>query len=41
MPMHEYDICELAQHIQDQIEAWLDREPLDPPGFEAGFAENH
>lgn len=37
---------ELAAHIQKTIEDWIayerdNYEPPDPPGFEAGFAENH
>ena len=37
---------ELAQLIQSIIEAFIgyeqdNYEPPDPPGFEAGFAENH
>ena len=36
----------LAREIQEAIEAWImdardNYEPRDPPGFEAGFAENH
>lgn len=37
---------ELAQYIQNAIESFIEvendnYEPPDPPGFEAGFAENH
>jgi hypothetical protein len=37
---------ELAQHIQRCIEGFIavkrdNYEPPDPPGFEAGFADNH
>lgn len=41
------DQCkELAAEIQQTIEDWIadyqrNYEPPDPPGFEAGFAENH
>lgn len=39
-------IKELAAEIQGAIENYIQRarddyEPPDPPGFEAGFAENH
>ena len=38
--------AELAAAIQYVIETWIscelsNYEPPDPPGFEAGFAENH
>jgi len=38
--------AELAQCIQDAIENFIrfeeaNYEPPDPPGFEAGFADNH
>lgn len=37
---------ELAQIIQDAVEGYIELEqrnyqPPDPPGFEAGFADNH
>jgi hypothetical protein len=37
---------DLAATIQGAIESWIEEyrarsEPIDPPGFEGGFAENH
>lgn len=42
----ESRVSKLAQEIQDTIESFIrdeqdNYEPPDPPGFEAGFADNH
>lgn len=42
----EPQVNDLAATIQGAIEGWIEdhranSEPRDPPGFEAGFANNH